>query len=462
MMKPDVRHLERERVRRKLASDLFGAARTPVVIGRFEIKERLGQGSFGVAYAAFDPTLKRDVGIKVLSGDGDPEIALREARALAGLSHPNILQVFETGTHDGLPFIVVELVAGGNLRAWRAALSSAPLSREQTARVVDMLAQVSRGLAAAHERGLVHRDIKPENILVGSDDQPKIADFGLAAMIAAPDAVTAGTPRYAAPEQALGGLPDPRSDQYSFSVMGLELLGPACPANLRALLAKGASPNARDRHGSMAGLAALLQRSLAATARRRTILAVATASIVVISALALAIALGFARPAGRLASLATADSPSAGRPRSTPKSTALDVDRASQRAVRLLTAGDHRGCVDSLENDHGSAILSELRVNCARKLPTKEFRVVCAAHLARHKASADGCDEADFAARERSEMKDFGGCVRAIEVLAWSAQRSILIAECAQKLGTRDGYRRLCEFTKKAPNAPQAGNCGGA
>jgi ubiquinone/menaquinone biosynthesis C-methylase UbiE len=106
MMKPDVRHLERERVRRKLASDLFGAARTPLLIGRFEIKERLGQGSFGVAYAAFDPTLKRDVGIKVLSGDRDPEAALTEARALAGMSHPNILQVFETGTHDGLPFIV--------------------------------------------------------------------------------------------------------------------------------------------------------------------------------------------------------------------------------------------------------------------------------------------------------------------------------------------------------------------
>ena len=165
--------LERERVRKKLTSNLFGVEPQPLRVGRFEVLRRLGRGGSCIVYAAFDPELHREVAIKLLSGTVDREQMLHEARALAGLAHPNVLTVFETGVHDGVDFIITEFVHGGSLREWVTSLSE----RGRYGKLLSVLVQVGRGLEAAHRRGLVHRDVKPENVLI-KDDVLKLADFG--------------------------------------------------------------------------------------------------------------------------------------------------------------------------------------------------------------------------------------------------------------------------------------------
>ena len=232
------RDLEGEAMRRRIASRLFGAAFEAVWLGRFRIIEALGAGGMGVVHAAEDTKLDRRVAIKVLRDErlrNDPQERarlLREARALAKLSHPNVVQVHEVGEHDGGVFIVMELVRGATLREW---LATAPRS---LAEIIARFVEAGEGLAAAHRVGVVHRDFKPANVLVGEDGRLRIVDFGLARGVveAAPDTVPeaasaaasvsapgvpatmrpAGTPGYMSPEQALGEACDARSDQFSF------------------------------------------------------------------------------------------------------------------------------------------------------------------------------------------------------------------------------------------------------
>ena len=193
----------------------------------------------GEVYRARDPKLDRDVAIKVLplSVAADPDTLARferEAKAVAALSHPNILSIFDFGTHDGVPYAVMELLKGETLRG---KLDAGAISEKQA---VDYALQMAKGLSAAHEQGIVHRDLKPENLFVSKDSHLKILDFGLAKKIeaTAPGDQTSsptasghtepgtimGTVDYMSPEQVKGLPVDHRSDIFAFGTVFYELL----------------------------------------------------------------------------------------------------------------------------------------------------------------------------------------------------------------------------------------------
>lgn len=224
---------------RPSSSDLSGRS-----VGRYRISERLGAGAMGVVYLAEDPQLHRTVAVKVHQRRGDADAArlLREARALARLSHPNVIVVHEVDTFEGDVFMAMEFVDGGSLRSWLEA------GERSTGEILDMFTQAARGLAGAHAAGIVHRDFKPDNVLVGRDGRVRVVDFGLAredslesleASVAAIDplAITrpnatalthtgaiVGTPAYMSPEQWAGHRADARSDQFAFAVALFEAL----------------------------------------------------------------------------------------------------------------------------------------------------------------------------------------------------------------------------------------------
>jgi eukaryotic-like serine/threonine-protein kinase len=206
-------------------------------LGRYEIVSALGAGGMGEVYRARDVQLGRDVAVKIISAAPD-QVSLarfeREARAAAALSHPAVLAVYDTGSHEGLPFIVTELLEGETLRA---RLARGPLALRAA---LGLAVQLAHGLAAAHSRGIVHRDLKPENLFLTSDGAAKILDFGLAKLVqpigsstAASTAATAsqvtadgtvlGTAAYMSPEQASGGAADHRADQFAFGAVLFEL-----------------------------------------------------------------------------------------------------------------------------------------------------------------------------------------------------------------------------------------------
>lgn len=209
-------------------------------IGRFELRQELGRGGFGVVYLAFDPTLRREVALKVprpevlLSQDLRQRF-LREAQAAALLEHPNIVPVFETGEVGGLLYMASAYCPGSTLSAWMRERPELP-SPTVAARIV---AQLARALAHAHERGVFHRDLKPANILLqvaekpGRDELPfvpRITDFGLAKVLSAgsdtKSGMLIGTPAYMAPEMfdSAAHVSGPGGDIYALGVMLYELL----------------------------------------------------------------------------------------------------------------------------------------------------------------------------------------------------------------------------------------------
>ncbi len=299
------------------ASQDPGSAPLPTRLGRYHVLERLGSGGMGVVFAAYDPDLDRKVAVKLLRVDrpgSDSQLRLlREAQALARLSHPNVVQVHDAGTLGDQVFVAMEFVRGHDLRAW---LTGPP--RPQ-ADILRMFVAAGHGLAAAHDAGLVHRDFKPENVLVGADGRARVADFGLARHgpdadpEAHPDAdarppqtaldvsLTAtgavlGTPAYMSPEQHLGQPADARSDQFAFCVALWEALydrrpfvggtyvelrtsvlagtlvpppaGTRVPRRLGELLRRGLATEPGQRHASMHALLEALVRD-PARARRR-------------------------------------------------------------------------------------------------------------------------------------------------------------------------------------------------
>lgn len=205
-------------------------------LGRYQIIAPIGAGGMGEVYRATDPRLKREVAIKVLpAGVGDDAERLhrfeQEALASAALNHPNILAVYDVGTENGSPFIVSELLQGETLRH---RLQAGPLPLRKA---VDYTAQIGRGLAAAHTRGILHRDLKPENIFITSEGQAKILDFGLAKLTASSPAggeatrslgstpgMVVGTVGYISPEQVRGKPADPRSDLFALGAILYEML----------------------------------------------------------------------------------------------------------------------------------------------------------------------------------------------------------------------------------------------
>jgi serine/threonine-protein kinase len=183
----------------------------------------------GVVYKARHRQLKRLVALKMVlaavhTSSAQRQRFLREAEAVAQLQHPHIVQIFEIGQHDGLPFVSLELVEGGNLAD---KLRDTPLPPREAAKLVEQLA---RGVAYAHGRGVIHRDLKPANVLLTPDGTPKITDFGLAKRVDADPALTApgsivGTPYYMSPEQASGANPvGPATDIYSLGAILYEAL----------------------------------------------------------------------------------------------------------------------------------------------------------------------------------------------------------------------------------------------
>lgn len=173
----DAGDVVRDAMRARLKQKLFGVRPSEVKLGRFVILDRLGQGGNGIVYIAYDPELDRRVAVKLLNQHGQGEKArtrlLREAQALARLSHPNVVPVYDVGVIDDRVFIVMEFVSGQTLRAWVAA-EDRPWREIWAA-----YEQAGRGLAAAHEVGLVHRDFKPDNVQVGDDGRVRVLDFGL-------------------------------------------------------------------------------------------------------------------------------------------------------------------------------------------------------------------------------------------------------------------------------------------
>lgn len=211
-------------------STVAGAPHVPETIGRYRVTGYLGRGGMGMVLAAHDTELKRSVALKLLHpgawGEKASSRIEREAQAMAKLSHPNVVTVYEVGRAGEQPFIAMEVVDGVTLREW---LRGEKRSWRQT---LEMMIAAGRGLAAAHAAGLVHRDFKPENVLVGRDGRPRVSDFGLVATTvdagaedsASGASVMGGTPGYMAPEQWVGGDVDARADQFAFAVSCWEAL----------------------------------------------------------------------------------------------------------------------------------------------------------------------------------------------------------------------------------------------
>jgi serine/threonine-protein kinase len=211
------------------------------LLGRYRLKHRLAAGGMGEVWAAYHPSLKRDVAVKVLRANRGDQIALarfeREVKATAELTHPNTIRIFDFGvTDDGVWFYVMELLTGMDLATLVKRVG--PLS---PGRAVHLVTQAARALAEAHRRGIVHRDIKPHNIFscaVGGEvDYVKVLDFGIARTVDAP-AVEAhltatgtvpGTPKYMAPEVSIGQQAMPASDVYSLAAVMFFLLTGKAP-----------------------------------------------------------------------------------------------------------------------------------------------------------------------------------------------------------------------------------------
>jgi Tol biopolymer transport system component len=253
-------------------------------LGPYEIVAPVGAGGMGEVYRARDHRLGRDVAIKVLpaalSRDGERMRRFeQEARAAAALNHPNILAVFDIGTHEASPYLVTELLEGETLRERTKA-------RALSARkAVDYAQQVARGLIAAHDKGILHRDLKPENIFVTNDGQVKILDFGLAKLVrpegdaSASDSptlasgtaagVVLGTVGYMSPEQVRGLPVDARSDLFSLGtilyemVSGRRAFGGETPADTMSAILKEEPPALSDVQQNIPpGLARIVEHCL--------------------------------------------------------------------------------------------------------------------------------------------------------------------------------------------------------
>jgi tetratricopeptide (TPR) repeat protein len=245
-----------------------GASDHGATIGRFVVLGSLGAGGMGVVLSAFDPELDRKVAIKLLrpdawsSGDGRARL-VREARAMARLSHPNVVAVYDVGSVGAQPFVAMELIDGDNLRGW--------LNQERRSwrEILAALVAAGRGLEAAHAAGLVHRDVKPGNILVGRDGRVRIGDFGLVGIDAEARRTIAGTPGYMAPEQASGAEVDARADQYAFCVALAEALtGTGPPRWVTEPITRGRQADPAARWPSMGALLGALDRDPAVRRRR--------------------------------------------------------------------------------------------------------------------------------------------------------------------------------------------------
>ncbi|MEX1366502.1 MAG: serine/threonine-protein kinase [Nannocystaceae bacterium] len=258
----------------------------PSTVGRYVLGRTIGSGNFGTVFEAHDPKLDRRVALKLVAVRSEEQTArvVREARLLASLSHPNVVEVFEVGITEGprpSPYVVMELVEGETVQQWLAA-ADRPWHE-----VVQVMLQAARGLAAAHAAGIVHRDFKPDNALLGTDGRVRVVDFGLArtvdetldstvtaeasltryAPLRTPTGGILGTPAYMAPEAFLGRV-TPQADQYSLCVSLYEGLYGQRPIaaksvdELRTALHRVEPTLPRGRRGVPPAIGAALMRGL--------------------------------------------------------------------------------------------------------------------------------------------------------------------------------------------------------
>ncbi|HET6571078.1 MAG TPA: protein kinase, partial [Solirubrobacterales bacterium] len=204
-----------------------------VLSGRYRLEAKLGSGGMSTVYLARDETLDRPVAVKVMHREmSEQEDQLQrfrqEARAVAKLTHPNVVAVIDAGEDGGHPYIVFEYVEGETLKQ-RINRVGALDPQEALAYAIE----IARGLTVAHGRNMVHRDIKPQNVLIDAEGRAKLTDFGISRQLEQ-DGMTAtgrvlGTTDYVAPEQAMGHPVDPRSDVYSLGVVLYEMLAGQVP-----------------------------------------------------------------------------------------------------------------------------------------------------------------------------------------------------------------------------------------
>ncbi len=200
-------------------------------IGRYHILEQLGEGGMAIVFKAYDTRLEREVAVKIIRRGAFPPELLdevlkrfeREAKSLARLSHPSIVKVHDFGEHEGSPYLVLEYLPGGTLKR----LLGHPMPWQEAVRLI---LPVARGLAYAHQRGILHRDIKPANILITENGEPMLSDFGIAKILEGEQATSltssgmaVGTPEYMAPEQWKGQTTQ-QSDIYSLGIVLYEMI----------------------------------------------------------------------------------------------------------------------------------------------------------------------------------------------------------------------------------------------
>ncbi|HET6944904.1 MAG TPA: protein kinase, partial [Gaiellaceae bacterium] len=254
---------------------------TELIGERYELVELVGTGGMSSVYKAHDRLLERNVALKVLHphyGDDDEYVERfrREARAVAQLSHPNIVTVIDRGVDDGRQYIVFEYVDGENLKQLIERTGPLPIRQ-----AIELGLQTAEALAFAHAHGLVHRDVKPQNVLLTPDGEAKVTDFGIARSLDVEHGVTQtgtvlGTSNYISPEQASGEPVTPATDVYSLGVVLFELLTGDVPfpgENFVAVAMKHINDPVPDvsslRPDAPTRLVAAIERALEKDPRRR-------------------------------------------------------------------------------------------------------------------------------------------------------------------------------------------------
>lgn len=352
-------------------------------VGRYVIVQRIGRGAMGEVFAAYDPELDRKVAVKLLHQSRSTEKArkqmVREAQALAKLTHPNVVTVHDVGKHHERVFIAMEFVEGTTLTDWVDMLEDGP---QRWRKVLEVFRGAGEGLAAAHGAGIVHRDFKPDNVLVAPDGRARVADFGLALPVSDPDedpsahptpTETArtdpgglvGTPAYMSPEQFGFRAPGSASDQFSFcvalyealfeqrpfdgknttalmmSVLAGDLIDPPSdtdvPARVRRAVMRGLSVDPEDRWPSMADLVAALTPE---PPRRR-------------SRVPLVAAAGFATALGAVVVVQAGDEPG--------------CEKAGDLAERMFT-GEHRRSIDEAFDRTGASYATDTKRRVVERL----------------------------------------------------------------------------------------------
>jgi hypothetical protein len=362
---PDADALSRAVSRSRVARNLFGVEEH-VTIGRYQLLEKVGAGGIGVVWGAWDPELERRVAIKLVRAKraAARERMLAEGQALARLSHPNIVPVYDVGVFGDEIYLVMEWIAGQDLRSY--------CKRPRSVReIVAVYRAAGEGLLAAHGAGLIHRDFKPDNAILGDDERVRVIDFGLArgevAIADAGDAgapVTrgAGTPRYMAPEQADGTALTPAADQYAFCAALREALvdregadrRAAVPGWLDVILTRGTSRDPTARYPSMRELLRALGRD-PRTVWRRRLLAATVLGIV-----------GAAFVAGSLRASRTTLEPCAGAGPAIARiwnATARDAVAAHLRGLGAYGAAEAPG-LDSELTSYGAGWAATFRQTC--------------------------------------------------------------------------------------------------